>query len=102
MNDITLDELKAQLPTDIAAVFTSVTLPAGTTVNEFLNKIIMSANKAATVKNAGLAAGERIASYPNPNFSAVQLVNGAYVQTQTSSIVSRLPVNFDEASAVNA
>lgn len=101
MNDITLDELRGQCPPDVAAALASVVLPANTTTNEFLNKILMGAFRAASTKNVELPVGERIASYPAPTFGAVQLVNGQYVQNQTQSLVSRLPVNFDEAVAVN-
>ena len=103
MNDITLEELKAQLPADVATAINSVSLPANTTTAEFLNKILMGANKAAVEKNAGLAVGERINSYGSPTFSNVQgnPANGYFVN-QTITLSNRLPVAFDDGVAINS
>lgn len=103
MNDITLEELKAQLPADIATAINSVSLPANTTTAEFLNKILMGASRAALEKNTTLAVGERINSYGPPVFSNVQgNPSIGYFVNQSITLSNRLPVAFDEGSAVNA
>lgn len=103
MNDITLEELKAQLPADVATAINSVSLPANTSTAEFLNKILIGANRAAIEKNAGLAVGERINSYGAPTFSNVQgNATTGYFLNQTITISNRLPVAFDEGVAVNS
>lgn len=103
MNDITLEELKAQLPADVATAINSLVLPANTTTAEFFNKLLIGANKAAVAKNAELPVGERIASYGSPVFSNVQgsPANGYFIN-QTITITNRLPLAFDEGVAVNS
>lgn len=103
MNDITLEELKASLPADVAAAINTLSLPANTTTAEFFNKLLIGANKAAIAKNAELPVGERINSYGPPVFSNVQgNATSGYFLNQTITVSNRLPVAFDEGVAVNA
>lgn len=102
MNDITLDELKLQLPSDIATAITAVSLPVDTTTAEFLNKLLIAANKAANEKNVSLAVGEKITSYGLPTFSAVQSVNGQYFVNQSIALSTRQLLGFDSNMAINA
>lgn len=103
MNDITLEELKAQLPADVAAAINTLSLPANTTTAEFFNKLLIGANKAALARNAELPVGERINSYGPPTFSNVQgsSANGYFVN-QTITLSNRLPVEFDAGVALNS
>lgn len=103
MNDITLEELKAQLPADITAAINAVVLPANTSTAEFFNKILIGASKAAVAKNTELAVGERINSYGPPVFSNVQgNATTGYFINQSITISNRLPVAFDDGTAVNS
>jgi len=102
MNDITLEELRAALPADIATAINAVALPANTTTAEFLNKILVGANQAAVEKNVALPAGEKITSYGLPVFSSVQTSAGAYFINQSIALTTRQPLGFDSSVAINA
>lgn len=102
MNDITLEELKLQLASDMATAINSVSLPADTSTAEFLNKLLVAANKAAAEKNVGLATGEKISSYGLPVFSSVQSSNGEYFINQSIAITTRQALGFDSSVAINA
>jgi hypothetical protein len=102
MNDITLAELIAALPADVATSLASVSLPPSTTTAEWLAKILTGANTAAITKNQTLAAGERVNSYGVPAFSGAQVLNGAYFVTQSITLSTRVPLAFDSAYAVNS
>lgn len=100
MNDITPQELAQVIEDDaLRTWWEGVAFPADFTLNEFLQKTLEAASIAAAQKNESLEAGKKILGYP-------PATNGAITRTgsnqlffpRTSTVVSRVVVNLDQAT----
>jgi len=107
MNDITFAELATALAgyPEMATWWSAVSaLPVNVTVAEFFAKTMHGANRAATAKNASLAAGSRISAYPAPANGAVTIdpTTGFGSYLATFSVQARVSTDLNIAVAPNA
>lgn len=100
MNDITVVELAQAIEDEtLRTWWEHLDLPADFTINEFLLKTLEAASIAAAQLNENLEPGKKITGYP-------PATNGAITRTgsnqlffpRTSTLVSRVVVNLDQAT----
>lgn len=102
MNDLTFEEITAQIPAGdpMKAWWQAVTaLPADTTTSEFFAKTLKAASDAQRLKNTNLPAGSRLDGYPTPTNGAVTVDAATGMQSfvATYSVRTRVAVNLDVA-----
>ncbi len=102
IGDITVGQLMEELEDEnLKAVWSTIKLPEGTTINEFFLKSLEAASLAAAALNENLEPGKRILGYPPATNGAIARAgSGQLFFPRSHTVNSRIVIELDGATPV--